>query len=147
MNRPVNLAGSIWNNAVRKIESSIRSGEDVVITIIGEPGSGKTTILNKVKLDLSKKDSSNQERDNIFIIFLDLTNSRNISSKAWNFLKNTVIKEKIATASFNLLSSHKKEIGYSTFNFREFSNWLRHKCEDRAKGKKGLEEKGIILTL
>ncbi|AWR96208.1 hypothetical protein DFR86_00690 [Acidianus sulfidivorans JP7] len=130
----ISLAGSIWKNAVKKIESSIVSGGGSVITIVGEPGMGKTTILNKVKKDLSLMNNG----DNIFVIFLDLTNSKNISSEAWYYIKNSSIREKISNVSFNFLNSHRKEIGYrnSIFN-REFSNWLKHRCIEEKKREEG----------
>lgn len=121
----VKVEGKTWKEAIKKIEEAIMLRKDLVITIIGEPGMGKTTILNAVKKDLGDKQGN-------YIIYIDLVNSPNLSSAFWHYLKTTIV-EKIRVDSYNVLSSNKREIGYTVFAKlgKEFNNWLRHMCEKR----------------
>ncbi|BDC17519.1 hypothetical protein [Acidianus sp. HS-5] len=115
------VAGKLWTQTLRKIEDVIIKRKDEVITIVGSPGMGKTTLLNSVYNGLS----------NNYIIYLDLVNSPSISSSAWRFVKVTKFYERVKVYAFNLLLEHKKDIGYVFFaKIREFPNWLRHAvCE------------------
>ncbi|ARM76915.1 AAA family ATPase [Acidianus manzaensis] len=117
------ISGRLWSETVKIVEEYISTKKNIVVTIIGEPGMGKTTILNTVMQNLKEKH---------FIIFLDLVNSSNLSNPAWEFIENTTIYEKIRSAAFDFLSQHKTEIGYSGFSkIREFPNWLNHLCNKR----------------
>lgn len=120
----VKVAGRLWKETVKKIEDSILSKKDTVITILGQPGMGKTLILNAVKKDLD---------NNAFIIYLDLVSSQSLSKEAWNYIKNSTLQERIRGKAFDILNEHQKEIGYGFFARakREFPNWLRHLCEDK----------------
>lgn len=113
------VEGKVWKDALSEIKDSILKRKDIVITIVGAPGMGKTTLLNAVYDELKES----------YVIYLDLVNSTSLSSSAWNFILMTKLNERIRTNAFNLLYDHKEEIGYTGFaRIREFPNWLRHLC-------------------
>jgi GTPase SAR1 family protein len=117
------IAGKLWINTLNEIKDAIEHKKNVVITIIGEPGMGKTTLLNAVY---------NELKDRSYIIYLDLVNSPSVSSSAWDFIKDPLFKMKVEKEVFNILFNHQKEIGYvSLAKFREFPNWLRHLCKKK----------------
>lgn len=125
----VTIAGKIWIEAVKLIEDYIVAGKDVVITIVGDPGMGKTTILKAIKKNLGEK---------VFIIDLELVNSDSLSTVAWKYMRNpyednTSFYEKVKEAAYNILESNKENIGYTGWAriSKEFRNWLRHMCDKR----------------
>ncbi|BFH74052.1 hypothetical protein SJAV_19960 [Sulfurisphaera javensis] len=120
----VKIAGRLWIETSNKIKEAILARKNTVISIIGEPGMGKTTLLNVVKKDL---------KEYSFILYLDLVNSPSLSYSAWYVIKNTSVYEKIREKAFEILLQHQKDIGYKglTKFSKEFSNFLRHICEKK----------------
>ncbi|BAB65863.1 hypothetical protein [Sulfurisphaera tokodaii] len=117
------LVGEVWDSARKSILNNIINDNGMVTTIIGSPGMGKTTILNAVVKDL-------KNRDDVFVIYLDLSASDRLSKAAWNYIREKL--EYVRSKVFNYLSLHKKEIGYKgflTYISKDFKNWLRHQCE------------------
>ncbi len=119
----VKLAGRLWTTIFKEIEDAILQRKNIVITIIGRPGMGKTTILNAVKSSLKDK----------FVIYLDLVGAESLAKAAWYILDNTKIKELIKCRTFQILNEHRKDIGYGTISRlgRDFNNWLKHMCEKK----------------
>lgn len=133
----IKLAGRIWNETVDTVKNAIIRKENIVITVLGQPGMGKTTLLNKVKHELS----------NSFIIYLDLVSAESLSDEAWKYINNTKLYETVRSRAFNDLEKNKKQIGYNLFESikREFHNWLKHQCENADNFQK--KEKLPILRL
>ncbi|BCU69686.1 hypothetical protein [Stygiolobus caldivivus] len=119
----VKLAGRLWVATLKEIKGVINEGKDVVITIVGKPGMGKTTVLNAVKKDLKGH----------FIIYLDLVGNSLLSKTAWYYIENTNLVELIRSKAYSVLEGHKKDIGYTFMASlsKEFNNWLKHLCEKR----------------
>ncbi|WP_338598520.1 hypothetical protein V6M85_07730 [Sulfolobus tengchongensis] len=120
----VRVAGKVWTETIKIIENAIMSRKNAVITILGQPGMGKTLILNAVKKELNEK---------AFILYLDLVSSPSLSKASWYTIRNTTVFEKIRNNAFKILYEHKKEIGYGLLEkmSKEFTNWMRHLCEKR----------------
>jgi ABC-type cobalamin/Fe3+-siderophores transport system ATPase subunit len=72
----VKISGKLWIETLKKIEDTIITRKNMVITIVGMPGMGKTTLLNGVKRDL---------KDKAFIIYLDLVNNQSLSKSGSDF--------------------------------------------------------------
>ncbi|BDB99560.1 hypothetical protein [Saccharolobus caldissimus] len=125
----VKISGKLWIETLKKIEDTIITKKNTVITIVGMPGMGKTTLLNGVKRDL---------KDKAFIIYLDLVNNQSLSKSAWYYIKNTSFYERVRNSAFNFLKEHKNEIGYDLLASirREFNNWLRYMCQKKRWSKK-----------
>ena len=127
VNTNVRLAGRQWVGAKEKAKETIEKGLSTVVTIVGDPGMGKTAILNAVYTDL---------KENAYLIFVDLSGEEEIAKPAWAWIDGTWLGERVKNDAFRLLYENRKAIGYTTLTWmrREFSNWLRKKCKEGIEG-------------
>ena len=130
VNANVRLAGRLWVEAKEKAKEMIERGLSTVLTIVGDPGMGKTAILNAVYSDL---------KDDAYLVFVDLSGKDSVSEPAWAWVDGTLMGERIRDRAFHLLYENRKALGYTTLTWirREFSNWLRKKCEEGIEGELG----------
>ena len=127
VNTSVRLAGRQWVEAKEKAKDTIEKGLSTVMTIVGDPGMGKTAILNAVYNDL---------KEDAYLVFVDLSGKDSIAEPAWAWVDGTLLGEKVKNRAFNVLYENRRAIGYTTFTWmrREFGNWLRKKCGEGIEG-------------
>jgi len=112
------LAGPTYKKFYDKIKEAVSSSQ--VVSIIGQPGMGKTTLLKKCEVDYASSH---------YPIFLDLANRENIVEEFWS--KIEYLKIKIRELALVKIKELNKRYGYGFWKRItgvKFEDHLRYSC-------------------
>ena len=91
------LAGPTYRKIAEQIKSMLREGQ--VIAVIGQPGTGKTTLLRKLSEEVKPS------------IYLDMANKKGLAEEFWAKFEPTQFRAELLKS----LEAEKKRFGYSFF--------------------------------